>query len=178
MRRRRRVLKYLASKPSVPVRKLSHRLLLHLRKTQSNHGVDWEQLCVTHTAAPQFIFELLDDTVRLRLLAKSQRDQSVWFWNGHEWVANDAKKRPADKPEILDDPRLEPATQWLRKLDWFTPEPGLWIGDANENFLGSLAERVGGTARGSRVSRQPGFSPFVPATAPAQAEARRQRQRH
>jgi SNF2 family DNA or RNA helicase len=133
------VLKYLAQKPSVPVRKLSHRLLLHLRKTQSNHGVDWEQLCVAHPARPQFVFELLDDTVRLRLLAKSLRDQSVWFWNGHEWVANEAKKRPGDKPEILDDPRLEPAIQWLRKLDWFTPEPGLWIGDANENFLGTLA---------------------------------------
>jgi superfamily II DNA or RNA helicase len=133
------VLKYLANKPSVPVRKLSHRLLLHLRKTQSNHGVDWEQLCVTHKALPQFVFELLDDTVRLRLLAKSQRDHSVWFWNGHEWVANESKRRPTDKPEILDDPRLEPATQWLRKLDWFTSEPGLWIGDANENFLGSLA---------------------------------------
>ena len=133
------VLKYLAQKPSVPVRKLSHRLLLHLRKTQANHGVDWEQLCVAHPARPQFVFELLDDTVRLRLLAKSLRDQSVWFWNGHEWVANEAKKRPGDKPEILDDPRLEPAIQWLRKLDWFTPEPGLWIGDANENFLGTLA---------------------------------------
>jgi SNF2 family DNA or RNA helicase len=134
------VLKHLASKPSVPVRKLSHRLLLHLRKSQPNHGVDWESLCIAHPAAPQFVFELLDDTVRLRLLAKSVRDQSIWFWNGHEWVANDAKKRPHDKPEILDDPRLEPATQWLRRLDWFTPEPGLWIGDANENFLGSLAE--------------------------------------
>ena len=133
------VLKYLAHKPSVPVRKLSHRLLLHLRKTQSNHGVDWEQLCVAHPARPQFVFELLDDTVRLRLLAKSLRDQSVWFWNGYEWVANEAKKRPGDKPEILDDPHLEPAIQWLRKLDWFTPEPGLWIGDANENFLGTLA---------------------------------------
>ena len=149
------VLKYLAHKPSVPVRKLSHRLLLHLRKTQSNHGVDWEQLCVTHKAAPQFVFELLDDTVRLRLLAKSQRDHSVWFWNGYEWqksppspvhnptpVPQDGGRKTrdfSDKPEILDDPRLEPATQWLRKLDWFTSEPGLWIGDANENFLGSLA---------------------------------------
>ncbi len=133
------VLKYLAQQPSVPVRKLSHRLLLHLRKTQSNHGVDWERLCVAHPAKPQFVFELLDDTVRLRLLAKSLRDQSVWFWNGHEWVLNEAKKRPTDKPEILDDPRLEPAIQWLRKLDWFAPEPGLWIGDANENFLGTLA---------------------------------------
>jgi SNF2 family DNA or RNA helicase len=134
------VLKYLAKKPSVPVRRLSHRLLLHLRKTQTSNGVDWEQLCVTHKAGPQFIFELLDDTVRLRLVARSQRDQSVWSWNGNEWVANDAKKRPHDKPEILDDARLEPATQWLRKLDWFMQEPGLWIGDANENFLGALAE--------------------------------------
>ena len=133
------VLKHLAHQPSVPVRKLSHRLLLHLRKTQSNHGVDWEQLCIAHPARPQFVFELLDDTVRLRLLARSLRDQSVWFWNGYEWVANEAKKRPGDKPEILDDPHLEPAIQWLRKLDWFTPEPGLWIGDANENFLGTLA---------------------------------------
>ena len=134
-----KVLKYLARMPSVPVRKLSHRLLLHLRKTQSSHGVDWERLCVAHPAKPQFIFELLDDTVRLRLLARSQRDQSVWFWNGHEWVPNEAKRRPADKPEILDDPRLEPAMQWLQKLDWFMQEPGLWVGDANENFLGALA---------------------------------------
>ena len=149
------VLKYLAQKPSVPVRKLSHRLLLHLRKTQSSHGVDWEQLCVTHKALPQFVFELLDDTVRLRLLARSQRDHSVWFWSGHEWQKNPQSpvqsppptsrssgpktRNSSGKPEILDDPRLEPATQWLRKLDWFTSEPGLWVGDANENFLGSLA---------------------------------------
>jgi SNF2 family DNA or RNA helicase len=152
-----RVLKYLANQPSVPVRKLSHRLLLHLRKTQSNHGMDWEQLCVTHKAAPQFVFELLDDTVRLRLLAQSQRDHSVWFWNGNEWVANDAKKRPHDKPEILDDARLEPATQWLRKLDWFTPEPGLWIGDANENFLGSLAEAWASRPEDSEFLGNPAF---------------------
>ena len=35
--------------------------------------------------------------------------------------------------------RLEPATQWLRRLDWFTPDPGLWVGDANEGFLSALA---------------------------------------
>lgn len=133
------VLKHLAQKPSVPVRKLSHRLLLHLRKTQANHGVDWEQLCVAHPASPQFVFELLDESVRLRLLAKSARDRSTWFWTGHEWTPHDRKIKPGEKPEILDDPRLEPAIQWLRKLDWFMPEPGLWLGDANENFLGALA---------------------------------------
>jgi hypothetical protein len=125
--------------PAIPVRKLSHRLLMHLRKTQSTNGVDWEQLVVAHPAVPQFTFELLEDTVRLRLLAKSQRDHSNWLWNGHEWQLQEPRKRATDKPEILDDPRLEPATQWLRKLDWFTPEPGLWVGDANEVFLGSLA---------------------------------------
>ncbi|HLP75287.1 MAG TPA: DEAD/DEAH box helicase, partial [Candidatus Paceibacterota bacterium] len=126
-------------RPAVPVRKLSHRLLTHLRRTQASNGLDWEELCIAHPATPQFIFELLDETVRLRLLAKSKRDNSVWFWNGHEWQPNEPRKRNGDKPEILDDPRLEPATQWLRKLDWFTPEPGLWVGDANENFLGTLA---------------------------------------
>ena len=132
------LLEHWLNQPSVPVRKLSHRLLMHLRKTQSEHGVDWEQLCVAHAAKPQFIFELLDETVRLRLVAHSQRDDSAWLWNGHEWQLQESRKR-ADKPQILDDPRLEPATVWLRQLDWFTPEPGLWVGDANELFLSTLA---------------------------------------
>ncbi|WP_150107669.1 DEAD/DEAH box helicase [Pedosphaera parvula] len=133
------LLEHWAKKPSLPVRKLSHRLLKQLRKTRSVPGVDWEQLCVAHPAMPQFVFELLDDTVRLRLLACSDRDHSVWIWNGHEWQPNEPRKSANDKPEILDDPRLEPVTQWLRQLDWFTPEPGLWVGDANENFLNTLA---------------------------------------
>jgi hypothetical protein len=135
------VLELWTTKSAVPMHKLSHRLLMHLRKTQPSHGVDWDQICVTHSAKPQFTFELLDETVRVRLLASSQRDQSLWLWNGHEWQLSEPKKpRPAGgKPELLDDPRLEPATQWLRRLDWFTPEPGLWVGDANEGFLGQLA---------------------------------------
>ena len=129
-----------AMQPAVPVRKLSHRLLTHLRRTEANHGVNWDQLCVTHLAKPQFTFELLEETVRLRLLARSQRDQSVWLWNGHEWQSQEPRIRPNDKPELLDDARLEPATLWLRQLDWFTPEPGLWVGDATESFLGMLAQ--------------------------------------
>ena len=132
------LLEHWAAKPALPVRKLSHRLLKQLRKTRSVPGVDWEQLCVTHPARPQFIFELMDETVRLRLLARSDRDQSKWIWNGHDWQPDEPRKRQGDKPEILDDPRLEPVTQWLRQLDWFTPEAGLWVGDANENFLGVL----------------------------------------
>ncbi|MFO1487000.1 MAG: DEAD/DEAH box helicase [Verrucomicrobiota bacterium] len=131
------VLDHWQSKPAIPVRKLSHRLLMHLRRTHLSDGVDWEQLCLTHPAAPQFIFELLDETVRLRLVAKSKRDGSSWFWNGRDWKPH--QQRASEKPEILDDPRLETAVQWLRQLDWFTPEPGLWVGDANENFLGQLA---------------------------------------
>jgi len=135
------VLELWARQPALPMRHLSYRLLMHLRKTQSSQGVDWEQLCVAHAAKPQFVFELLDNTVRLRLMAKSQRDQSIWLWTGHEWQLHEARRsRPAgNKPELLDDPRLEPATQWLRQLDWFTPEPGLWVGEANDGFLGQLS---------------------------------------
>jgi SNF2 family DNA or RNA helicase len=128
-----------AQSPPLPVKKLSHRLLTHLRKCGSRNGAGWEELCVAHTATPQFIFELSDDTIRLRLLATSERDRSGWQWNGHEWQATRPGSRQVEKPEILDDPRLDPATQWLRRLDWFTPEAGLWVGDANENFLNVLA---------------------------------------
>jgi superfamily II DNA or RNA helicase len=133
------VVQFWSRRPAVPVRRLSHRLLMHLRRTQASQGVDWERLCVTHTALPQFVFELLDETVRLRLRATSQRDNSPWLWNGHEWQPAEPRTRASDKPQILDDPRLEPSTAWLRRLDWFTPEPGLWVGDANENFLGALS---------------------------------------
>ncbi len=128
-----------AQKQSLPVRKLSHRMLTQLRRTQPSTGVNWEQLCVAHTAVPQFIFELEDETVRLRLHAKSEKDKSVWRWTGHEWQVEEPRVRLSEKPELLDDPRLEQAVQWLRRLDWFTPEPGMWVGDANENFLNTLA---------------------------------------
>lgn len=142
------VLEYWATRNSLPVRKLSARLLIHLRRTQSSGP--WEKLCVTHRARPQFLFELLEDTLRVHLQAVSERDGSVWLWNGHDWTptqpATGARGRAAvpspnsdGQPHILDDPRLEPATAWLRRLDWFTPEPGLWVGDANEHFLAALA---------------------------------------
>jgi superfamily II DNA or RNA helicase len=126
-------------KGSLPVSRLSHRVLTRLRQTQPKNGVDWGQLCNTHSAVPQFMFELSDDTVRLRLLARSETDQTLWHWTGHEWQRDSAGHHKQGKPEILDDSRLEAATHWLRKLDWFTPEPGLWVGDANEDFLNVLA---------------------------------------
>ncbi|MCI0745009.1 MAG: DEAD/DEAH box helicase [Verrucomicrobia subdivision 3 bacterium] len=133
------LLEYFSKTPPIPVRKLSHRFRTQLRKAQAVSGIDWEELCVTHTAVPQFAFELSDDTVRLRLMAKSDRDQSLWHWTGQEWQIDKPGAVRSEKPEILEDPRLTAAVQWLRRLDCFTPEPGVWIGDANENFLNTLA---------------------------------------
>lgn len=124
---------------AVPVRKLGHRLITHLRKTGVQNYPDWDDLCVAHTAKPQFVFELENDTVRMRLFAISGRDRSRWLWNGHDWQRTEPAHVKTDKPEILDDPRLDAAVQWLRRQDWFTPEPGLWIGDANDNLLATLA---------------------------------------
>jgi superfamily II DNA or RNA helicase len=136
------LIRHWAQHPATPVSKLSHGLIKKLRRTKTVSSMDWNVLCISHTATPQFVFELLDEVVQLRLLARSERDQGIWIWNGHEWQLN---KPPVpgvgnstSKPEMLDDPRLEPAVQWLQQLDWFTPEPGLWVGDANDNFLDAL----------------------------------------
>jgi superfamily II DNA or RNA helicase len=126
--------------PSVPVQKLSTRMRMQLRKVQTNIGIDLDQLCVAHSAKPQFIFELNADTIRLRLIATSERDGSTWHWTGQDWMLDTPDPKPnGDKPHVLEDARVDACTHWLRKLDWFTPEPGMWVGDANENFLGTLA---------------------------------------
>ena len=129
-------------KPVIAVGKLSHRLLTHLRKNAAGSESHWEELCTTHTAKPQFAFELDNDTVRLRLKAISELDESQWQWNGHEWQnfsRPKGGKTSGGKAEFLDDERLDAAVEWLRRLDWFTPEPGVWIGDANDDFLSVLA---------------------------------------
>ena len=134
------LLEYWQREPALPVRSLGHRLLAHLRRTARNNGTDWDQLCIVHKAQPRFTFELVDEVIRVRLLAHSDRKDITWFWTGHEWQRESAPARPDDRPELLDDPRLDPATRWLKRFDWFTPEPGLWVGDANEHFLGALAQ--------------------------------------
>ncbi|MEY4201576.1 MAG: hypothetical protein RLZZ265_3316 [Verrucomicrobiota bacterium] len=133
------LLESIARTPSLPVRKLSHRFLTNLRRAHFDNGVDWDQLCTAHPALPQFTFELVDEVIRIRLLARSERDQSIWHWNGHEWVPDEPGRARNGKPEILDDLRLEPAIDWLRRLNCFTPEPGLWVGDAAENFFNILS---------------------------------------
>ncbi len=162
----------------MPVRKLSHRLLLHLRKTQSDHGVDWEQLCVVHRPRRNLFSSYLTTRCGCACWREASATRASGSGTATNGLPTKSEKRPGDKPEILDDPRLEPATQWLRTLDWFMPEPGLWIGDANENFLGSLADAWAATPSGRGISRQPGVSPVVPLAARAQAAPRRQGQRH
>ena len=48
--------------------------------------------------------------------------------------------------------------EWLRRLDWFTPEPGLWVGDANEAFLGLLARAWADRPAEAEYLGNPGFS--------------------
>jgi hypothetical protein len=136
-----RLLGHWAQRPVVPVRRLSQRLLTELRKTRpgGSETADWNALCETHPAKPQFVFELADEVVRVRLLAISERDGSEWQWNGHEWQRVVHRRTSDARPELLEDPRLSPAIQWLQRADWFTPEPGLWVLDANEHALSQLA---------------------------------------
>ncbi|MFM1767577.1 MAG: hypothetical protein RJA22_106 [Verrucomicrobiota bacterium] len=151
------LLEYWAENPSVPVRKLSHRFRTQLRRNHGQGQVDWEQLCVSHRAQPQFLFELTEETVRLRLLARSERDGSVWHWTGQEWTLDTPGARKSDKPEVLEDPRLDAAVEWLRRLDWFTPEPGMWVGDANEAFLGTLSRAWPDKPRQAEYLGNPAF---------------------
>ncbi|MCC6234574.1 MAG: DEAD/DEAH box helicase [Verrucomicrobiales bacterium] len=152
-----RLLGGLLEKPMLPIQKLSHRLLTQLRRAHAHKDQRWDSLCVTHKARPQFIFELSDEVVRLRLMATSERDHSLWQWNGHEWVFAGQGTRRSEKPDLLDDLRLDAAINWLRRLDWFTPEPGLWVGDANENFLGTLSLVWGSKPEGADFLGNPAF---------------------
>ena len=117
-----RLLGHWAQRPVVPVRRLSQRLLTELRKTRpgGSEVADWNALCETHLAKPQFVFELADEVVRVRLLAISERDGSEWQWNGHEWQRVVQRRGADPRPELLEDPRLTPAIQWLQRADWFT----------------------------------------------------------
>ena len=170
-----------AQRPVLPVKKLSHRLLTELRKSQTRphksseteeaetngHGngsrisiaeADWSQLCITHPAKPRFVFELADEVVRLRLLCVSERDESEWQWNGHEWArVTPHKNGQAERPEVIDDARIQAAILWLQQLDWFTPEPGLWVGDANELFLSALATAWPDKPRDAEFLGNPAF---------------------
>ena len=133
------LIQFWSETPSIAIGKLSTRMRSQLRRSFSGAGASWESLCVSLTATAQFVFELAEDTVRLRLLARTDRSKTVWHWTGQEWQLDQPHTATSDKAEVLEDPRLDEAVAWLQRLDWFTPEPGVWVGDANENFLGVLA---------------------------------------
>ena len=159
-RRRPQLLEHWASKPAVPVRKLSHRLLMHLRKTQSSHGVDWEQLCVAHPA---------EAAVHLRT---ARRDRAP---------APAGPQRARPERLALERPRMAAARAAERRAGGQAGDPrrpapgardamaapaglvharaGLWVGDANENFLGTLARAWPRPAR-----RRPSISATRPFT--------------
>lgn len=168
------LLSHWSQSPAVPVTRLSARLRMNLRRTQAATGKQWEELCVVHPATPEFLFEMSDATVRLRLLARSERDQSLWQWNGREWLpepvigngttgtngtngGHDPSGGGNPQPQVLEDPRLDEAAAWLRRLDWFTSEPGVWVGDANETFLSSLAEQWSKRPTGAQYLGNPAF---------------------
>lgn len=151
------LIQFWTEQPHLPVRKLSHRLLNHLRKTRAEEDESWTQLCETIAAKPRFTFELLDDTIQLRLRAFSDDNAGLWIWTGHEWMPEEGEALAGDKPRILDAPSLDDAVIWLRRLDWFTPEPGLWVGDANPAFLDALSAAWPSCPKDAVVLSDPGF---------------------
>ena len=164
--------------PAIPVRKLSHRLLKQLRQTRSSPGAGWDQLCVAHPATPQFIFELLDDTVRVRLLARSERDGSVWLWNGHDWQPNEPRKPQPEKPEILDDPRLEPVTPMAAAAGLVHARTRPVGGRRQRNFFEHAGRGVAEPPGGGRIPGQPGLPPAVPDAAAVETARGGEGQRH
>ena len=110
--------------------------------------------------------------------ARSDEEQRPWHWNGSEWECDEPRVETDGKPRILDDPRLDKAIQWLRRLDWFTPEPGLWVGDANDNFLGALAAAWPERPEEAEYLGNPAFHRLFLASAPVAAPACHQGQRH
>lgn len=128
---------YINGNERIALEKLSGRAKAFLRKTYPSALDDWDDLCVVHRAKPRFIFEMDFDTIRVRLEAISEKDGTVWQWDGHEWEIKSTVT--PDKPHFPDDERLDKAINWLRKLDLFMSENGVWSGDATEEFLGTFS---------------------------------------
>ncbi|MBO4544667.1 MAG: DEAD/DEAH box helicase, partial [Verrucomicrobia bacterium] len=129
--------------PSLPLKYFSSQFIQNLCKHRYKSEIPWEDICMVHRAKPRFIMELHDNTIQVRLRAVSENNGSIWIWNGKEWSLDlKINKQPAknSRLEYLDDPRLDKAVNWLRNFDWFTPEHGLWISDATEEFFNHLSQ--------------------------------------
>lgn len=128
--------------PSLPLKHFSPNFVRELCRRGYPSEIPWELICRPHKASPRFIIELLENTVQVRLFAICEDDPiSKWMWNGTDWENTTPKKGKKNEClEYLDDSRLELAAQWLKNFDWFTPEHGLWINDANEAFFNTLSQ--------------------------------------
>ncbi|MGC8887032.1 MAG: DEAD/DEAH box helicase [Verrucomicrobiia bacterium] len=129
---------YISAKEKIPLRNLTPKLKAYLRRQKNEILLNWEEICIIHPAKPRFVFELESDIIRVKLLAISEKDGSVWLWNGHEWEPQEHPNN-SEPPNILDDTRVEEAVKWMRKLDLLETEPGVWTGDVTEGFLFNLA---------------------------------------
>jgi hypothetical protein len=84
-----------------------------------------------------------------------------------------------EKPESARRPAPRTRHSWLRQFDWFTPEPGLWVGDANDRFLGSPGPGLGRSTRpDADYLGNPAFQRLFLSTPQTQAQAHAPGQRH
>lgn len=130
---------YICSEEIIPLHKTTAKIKIYFRKQFKNAPLNWDDFCILHPAKPRFIFELDSETIRVKLLAVSEKDDSVWRWNGFEWEPENNLKNQ-NTPNIPDDERLEGAIKWLRKFDLLQTEPSIWTADATESFLLNFAE--------------------------------------
>ena len=130
--------------PSLPLKHFSTRFIKELCKRKYKCDVPWEEICYSYHAKPRFVMELLDNVVQVKLLAICEKDASHWIWNGNDWDHLDAVKKKNSKKDVsleyLEDPRLDAAVSWFKRFDWFTPEHGIWITDASEEFFTALSQ--------------------------------------
>ena len=138
-----------------PKRILSGMVADTLAHAKSGPSSTRKTLRISHPAVPQFICELGHD-LRLRLQARSERDQSIWHWTGWGWQRDTAESQEKDKHENPDDPRLESAVEWLRSLDWFC-SAGIVIADPNEGIINRLNKHLQLRPEHAEFLADPGF---------------------
>lgn len=153
-----RLLASFESQPSIPVSRLRRGFVANLYRRYRSQGEQWDEICLTHAAKPIFLFELDGSTLQVTVTAESERDGSVWRWTGEEWTREDPDSAASGTHETLDDPRLEPALDWLRQFDWFSPEPGVWQGEISPYFLERIAKAWNARPEGAEFMGDEEFS--------------------
>ena len=115
------------------------------------------RLCVAHPAAPQFVFELLDERSGCGCWPKASATRA----SGSGTATNGrprSEQASGGQTGNSGRPPARSGDQWLRQLDWFMPEPGLWVGTPMKIFSARWPALGRAPGRGG-ISRQPGLSP-------------------